>query len=88
MEAVAREVPPSPPTEADVTEPSTDNLVFRFWQLSGSQMRDIALELGLITKADLKVPPHQRYHSALKLAREKGLLVELAKEIEKREKCA
>lgn len=84
----ASEVLQKLPTKADVTEPSTDNLIFRFWQLSGSQMRDIALQLGLITKADLQVPPHERYHSALKLAKEMGLLVELAKQIEKHEKNA
>lgn len=86
VEAVASEVCLTPPAEADVAEPSTDNLIFRFWQLSGSQMRDIALQLGLITKADLQTPPHERYHSAIKLAKEKGLLVELAKQIEKHEK--
>ncbi|AVO43533.1 metallophosphoesterase [Simplicispira suum] len=86
MEAAASEVRPKPRTEADVTEPSTDNLIFRFWQLRGSQMRDIALQLGLITKADLQVAPHERYHSVLKLAKEKGLLAELAKQIEKHEK--
>lgn len=85
VEGFAAEVRPKPPTEAEVTEPSTDNLIFRFWQLSGSQMRDIALELGLITKADLQVPPHERYHNALNVAKQKGLLVELAKQIEKHE---
>jgi hypothetical protein len=87
VKAVAAEFHPTPRTEADVTEPSTDNLIFRFWQLSGSQMRDIALQLGLITKADLQIPPHERYHSALRLAKEKGLLIELARQIEKHEKC-
>lgn len=88
VEAVATEVRQTPPTETDVTEPSTDNLIFRFWQLSGSQMRDIALQLGLITKADLQIPPHERYQSALRLAKEKGLLVELARQIEKYERNA
>jgi len=88
VEAVAAEIRSTPLTEAEVTEPSTDNLIFRFWQLSGSQMRDIALELGLITKADLQIPPHERYHNALNVAKEKGLLVELAKQIEKYERHA
>ncbi len=86
VEAVAAEVRLTPPTEVDVTEPSTDNLIFRFWQLSASQMRDISLQLGLITKADLQIPPNERYHSALKRAKENGLLVELARQIEKYEK--
>jgi hypothetical protein len=77
---------PSQPTEDKVLEPSTDNLVFRFWQLSTSQMRDIALELGLITNEDLKLPPHERYYKALETSRKKGLLIELAKSIEKCEK--
>ena len=85
-EEVVAEAGPKPRTEAEVTEPSTENLIFRFWQLSGSQMRDIALELGLITKADLQVPPHERYHNALNVAKQKGLLAELARRIEKHEK--
>lgn len=88
VEEVAAEAHPEPPTEGEVTEPSTDNLIFRFWQLSNSQMRDIALELGLITKGDLDLPPHERYHIALNVAKEKGLLVELARRIEKHEKNA
>ena len=51
-------------------------------------MRDIALQLDLITKADLQIPPHERYHKALNAAKEKNLLVELAKQIEKYEKNA
>lgn len=88
VDAAAEEIRQTPLAETDVTEPSTDNLVSRFWQLSGSQMRDIALQLGLITKADLQIPPHERYQSALKLAKENGLLVELARQIEKYEKNA
>lgn len=87
VEAVATEPQPKP-TEAEVTEPSTDNLIFRFWQLSSSQMRDIAIELGLMTQDDLKVPPHERYHNALNVAKQKGLLAELAKQIEKLERNA
>jgi hypothetical protein len=86
LEAVAAEARPLPPKEVNVNEPSTDNLVFRFWQLSGSQRRDIALQLGLITKADLQIPPHHLYHNALKLAKERGLLLDLARQIEKHEK--
>lgn len=86
VEELAAEARPELPTEVEVTEPSTDNLIFRFWQLSNSQMRDIALELGLITRDDLDLPPHERYHIALNVAKEKGLLVELARRIEKHEK--
>jgi hypothetical protein len=71
--------------EAKVSDPSTDDLVFRFWQLRADVMRDIALGLGLITEADLDVKPHQRYFKAMEVARQRGLLVELAREIEKHE---
>lgn len=82
------EHPPQPdkPLESNVSEPSTDNLVFRFWQLRGDEMRDIALDLGLIMEADLNLQPPQRYFKAMEAAKEKGLLVELARQIEKREK--
>ncbi|WP_269813886.1 metallophosphoesterase [Rhodoferax ferrireducens] len=72
--------------EFKVSEPSTDNLIFRFWQLRVDEMRDIALDLGLITEADLDLQPPQRYFKAMEVAKEKGLLVELARLIEKREK--
>ncbi|PHV10315.1 metallophosphoesterase [Chitinimonas sp. BJB300] len=85
VEEAAADVHPKLQTEVDVTEPSTDNLIFRFWQLSSSQMRDIALELGLMTKDDMQVPPHERYRNALNVAKQKGLLIELAKLIEKNE---
>ena len=88
VETVATEVRQMPPTEADVADLSIDNLISRFWQLSASQMRDITLELRLITRADLQIPPHERYQNALILAKEKGLLVELARQIEKYEKNA
>lgn len=41
-----------------------------------------------MTKDDLQVPPHERYHNALNVAKQKGLLAELAKHIEKHEKNA
>ena len=71
--------------EYKVSEPSTDDLVFRFWQLRVDVMRDIAMGLELITEADLDLPPHRRYFKALEVAKQKGLIVELAREIEKHE---
>lgn len=88
IEAASDATHPERPMEAEMTEPSTDNLIFRFWQLSPSQMRDIALALGLMTKDDMQAPPHERYYKALNAAKEKGLLVELAKQIEKHENNA
>lgn len=71
-----------PSAEAVMSQPSTKNLVFRFWALSISQRRDIALELNLMTSSDLAVPEPERYARALKAAAEKGLLGELALRIE------
>lgn len=71
--------------ESTVSEPSTDDLIFRFWQLRVDVMRDIAFDLGLITEADLDVPPHRRYFKAMEVAKQNGLLVELARQIEKHE---
>lgn len=81
-------LPTVQPLESKVSEPSTDDLVFRFWQLRVDVMRDIALGLGLITEADLDVRPYQRYHKAMEVAKQRGLLVELAREIEKYEQNA
>lgn len=67
-------------------EPSTQDLAYRYWQLSGSQMREIALSLKLIDDADIKAPPHERYSKALKAAKDQGLLVELARKVEQYEK--
>lgn len=68
--------------EAKMYVPSTRNLVYRFWQLSIGERRDIALKLGLITDADLPVPEPERYAKALKEAAARSLLVELAQAIE------
>jgi hypothetical protein len=78
-------IPPAQQPESKVSNPSTENLVFRFWQLRVNEMRDIALSLGLILEKDLALPPPQRYFKAMQAAKDKGLLVELAREIEKHE---
>lgn len=67
-------------------EEHTRNLIFRFWKLTGSQRREIALGLGLIQEKDLVIPEPERYGRALLLAGERGLLEQLANEIAKREK--
>ena len=64
---------------------STHNLVFRFWSLSSSQRREIALGLGLITDDDLRIPEHERYGRALLNAKDRGLLDRVAAEVAERE---
>lgn len=71
--------------EAAMCEEHTRNLIFRFWKLTGSQRREIALGLGLIQEKDLVIPEPERYGRALLLAGERGLLEQLANEIAKRE---
>lgn len=72
--------------EVAMSTQSTRNLVMRFWNLTISQRREIALKLGLIIEADLKIPEPERYGRALRLAGERGLLEQLAHEVEKRER--
>lgn len=73
-------------TEVVMSNQSTRNLVMRFWDLSISQRREIAIKLGLIEEADLKTPEPERYGRALLLAGERGLLEQLAQEVEQRER--
>lgn len=69
-----------------MSSPSTKGLVFRFWRLTVSQRRNLALRLNLITQADMAVPEEERYDKALNLAAERGQLEELAGEVDKLQK--
>lgn len=71
--------------EAAMGDASTRNLVFRFWNLNASSRREITLELGLITEAELTVPEPERYGRALIRASERKQLDELGREVSKRE---
>ncbi|MBA4316213.1 MAG: metallophosphoesterase [Limnobacter sp.] len=79
--------PPSVSSNEDVTmdEQPTHNLLFRFWNLSSSQRREIALGLGLITDEDLSIPEYERYGRALLNAKDRGLLDRVAGEVAERE---
>lgn len=67
--------------EAAMSDEGTRNLVFRFWNLTISQRREIALRLGLIEEAELNLPEPERYGRALKRARERGLIDTLARAV-------
>jgi predicted MPP superfamily phosphohydrolase len=71
--------------EAAMGNPSTRNLVFRFWNLTSSQRRDIAVTMGLIRQDELQLPEPERYGRALIRAGERGQLEELAREVARRE---
>lgn len=88
-EPIAEISPASEPepvrTELAMSDDPTRNLVFRFWALSSSQRREIALDLGLIDSAEMRLPEPERYRLALLRAKERNLLRAVAEEIEKRE---
>ena len=67
--------------EAAMSQESTRNLVFRFWNLTISQRREVAQRLGLIDEADLSFPEPERYGRALLRAGERGILEQLAHEV-------
>jgi hypothetical protein len=71
--------------EAAMGDAITRNLVFRFWNLTVSQRRDISLRLSLINKDELGLPEPERYGRALIRAFENGRLEELAREVAQKE---
>jgi predicted phosphodiesterase len=71
--------------EASMGDRRTRHLVDRFWDLDGSDRREIVLELGLIDKDEIKLPEPQRYGVALIRAKERDLLDRLEKLVADRE---
>lgn len=72
--------------ETTMSDRDTRNLVLRFWDLTSSQRREIALELDLLIQDEIvQLPEAERYGRALNRAGERGLLQRVAEEIEKRE---
>jgi predicted MPP superfamily phosphohydrolase len=84
--AVMDECAAAPVVEATMSDERTRNLVLRFWELASSERREIATELGLLENEEIRLPEAERYGRALTRAGERGLLDEIADEIEKREK--
>ncbi len=66
-------------------ERRTRNIVLRFWSLTTSQRREIAMKLGLIDEKALSMPEPERYGRALEEAGKRGLVEQLVQEIEKSE---
>lgn len=79
---------PAPYTDAEAAmgDSRTRHLVDRFWDLDGSDRREIALELGLITDEEIDLPEPQRYGVALIRASERSLLDQLEQLINERER--
>ena len=75
-----------PERETIMSDRDTRNLVLRFWDLTTSQRRGIALELNLLNRDEIvQLAEPERYGRALSRAGERGLLEKLTEEIEKRE---
>ena len=66
-----------------MSDERTRNLVYRFWQLTVGQRREIALGLGMISEADMETPEAERYGRALLKAAVEGKLEDLAGEVER-----
>ncbi|KHA77239.1 hypothetical protein NC77_20330 [Janthinobacterium lividum] len=77
---------PTADTEAAMSDESTRNLVYRFWQLSISGRREIAEKLGLLETGEMSLPEPQRYGIALLRAGERNLIQSVAEEVKKRER--
>lgn len=71
--------------EAAMGDASTRNLVFRFWNLTVSQRRDIARRLAIVEESEMGAPEPERYGRALIRASERGLLEDLAREVAQKE---
>ena len=69
-----------------MSDETTRNLVYRFWKLTSSQRRDIAMGLGLLEEGEIALPEPERYGRALLRAGERGLIDALGAEIKKRER--
>ena len=71
--------------ETAMGDANTRNLVFRFWQLTASERREIMLGLQLVGPGEISLPEPERYGRGLTRAGERDQLAALAREIEKRE---
>lgn len=62
---------------------NTQNLIHRFFNLRLSVKREIMKNIGISLNMDKSVPDFLRYKSAFIRAKEKGLIEQLAIEVEK-----
>ena len=71
--------------EATMGEQDTRDLLYRFWNLSSSQRRQIAVSLNLLEKGDMKLPEPERYGRALIRAAQLDIMDKIAAEVAKLE---
>lgn len=72
--------------EAAMGEEHAKDIVLRFWNLTMSDRREISQKLNLLEPEEMSLPQPERYGRALLRAGQRNLLIDLAGEIEKREK--
>jgi 3',5'-cyclic AMP phosphodiesterase CpdA len=71
--------------EATMGEENTRDLLYRFWNLTSSQRRDIVTSLGLLKDGEMKLPEPERYGRALIRAAELQIMDKIAAEVAKLE---
>lgn len=71
--------------EATMGEEDTRDLLYRFWNLTSSQRRDIVTLLGLLKEGEMKLPEPERYGRALIRAAELQIMDKVATEVAKLE---
>jgi calcineurin-like phosphoesterase family protein len=71
--------------EAAMGQADTRDLLYRFWNLSSSQRRDIAQGLGLLEPGEMKLPEPERYGRALIRAGARNLMDQVAAAVAKLE---
>lgn len=71
--------------EATMGEEDTRDLLYRFWNLTSSQRRDIVTLLGLLKAGEMKLPEPERYGRALIRAAELQIMDKVAAEVAKLE---
>ncbi|WP_338768934.1 metallophosphoesterase [Massilia sp. METH4] len=71
--------------EATMGDEDTRDLLYRFWNLSSSQRRDIAASLGLLKEGEMRLPEPERYGRALIRAAELQIMNKVAAEVAKME---
>ena len=72
--------------EATMGEEDTRDLLYRFWDLSSSQRRDIATSLDLLKEGEMKLPEPERYGRVLIRAAQLNIMDKIAAEVAKLER--
>lgn len=72
--------------EATMGEEDTRDLLYRFWNLSSSQRRDIAISLDLLKDGEMRLPEPERYGRALIRAAQLNIMDKIAAEVAKLER--